>query len=1743
MSDPIAISSGMKQALSDYLGTAYKLSNRLLAAERSAMFEIGTAIAQVPYIETTPRYESGPTLAEIAKTNKWLPESLPTLASFGFTTSKYPLYRHQAAALEAAWDSTGGPRNIVVASGTGSGKTECFYLPILADILRESKAWAPGKTIQQFRQIDKDFVPVRQSEVRQSGMRALILYPMNALVNDQLKRLRKLLSSVESVNWQRENLNNNQIYFGSYTSQTPTPGVHGDQQKHKDVRGHYSATCNTWNSLSDEDKNSGLYQNPYGSELLYRWDMQATPPDLLITNYSMLEYMLLRGVDEGIFTKTRDWLESNPNHIFTIVVDEAHSYSGTKGTEISYLLKRLLLRIGAKDNQVRFIATSASLGADDSAQEKARTFAARLFGADEATFTVIQGKRWTPTAKVQNTSTELIEALATIAEPNNCTSEHYRRLVSCLGGMFDDHKDVSANAYTALESSSLVGKLFDFTATGKARSLSDIAKSLFPRVDANLAMQATIGLLKAGTMARQGGSEDKDVPPLIPTRMHLYFRGIAGLWACTDPKCPVVDQEFSGSERPCGKLYFERRLWCSCGAKVLECRTCRTCGLLFLGGVDDGNQSVWPFADDLSATYSTAQDLSFYCAEPVREWIKQSRSTKTGLLVEHDSDGGRDCYVPRDAGFPKKCPRCYKSKTQSREVIEPLGTTGPQSLGVLVDASFALQEMRTSYSDTKGVENKYGKSKAQSSRVTDNGKRKVLVFSDGRQDAALLAANLEKQHSQVLFRQILLLVLKEANQPLPLDNIKRQILNKCIAYGINPTFTHIPTWFQDYSVNQQQAVSKANRVIVTYIARDIMDRQYGIEALGLGRWKLSAEPEKYEILAKLLPVQLHDSAMTARFIGEIIRILCGEKFLLSEHNNTHDWEPGILPQQFKLLHEQSSRTSPRWPDSTFSVGPRLGRYIKTVCSRLSIQTNDEIKQVLNEVWDWFIHFDYLICPNLAQNVGYGVGVQNLVLNQLSGIVWKCNTCNYISADPVAAVCQRCNGEMTEVSHDDRQEPVNYYKRQVELALECNNQSLPFGLNVLEHTAQIDITKLADRERKFQGKLKDSENPIDERVDVLSVTTTMEMGIDIGDLTSVGLHNTPPTVANYQQRAGRAGRRSDSVATVFTFARQDSHDQWFFEHVRDLVAGPVIPPAMESSNLVILERHIASEVLSDFFRESSQGDTSGLQTTWGVVDDHCNTFGKQFDSWFESPSAESLINVLKQRFGGVSHGLDIVRCVKGVGESVHKVLTQCKEATAPVLDLLVTEGVLPRYAFPVDVVSLWTKPPNRWSFGEEIQRGMSIALSEYAPGAELVIDKQVIRPVGIYEPFAKDDDPQRYFATKWYFECKSCRHVSVNDRGYGDGAGKQQCELCGESIQPRPAVIPSGFRTDWQANQEPYRGGGKVRAGATGSTRLIASSNAREGTSCYSDRLFLHNLTGNLYTVNQGEEGKGLFICGKCGRGLAKENDNHHSPAGRECFGTAEQVPSILMHEFRSNLLLSQIDLPGGYGFDPQLVRGRGAAQSLLQALMIAGAETLQISPRELGGEVRGVSIPETDNRTMECFIYDTLPNGAGYAADLKTQFGSVLHAAITLCKDCPADCDSACYKCLLGYGNRLYHPILDRHIACDLLTFVATGKWTDNKGSVSTALDHLKPFASSAEDILLEDDYLAANVVAGSHKRCVIPIHPLMGDCSNLINDAWARSGVQPIAVSSFDLARRPFWVWRKLCAGAKGFREWELTL
>ena len=208
-----------------------------------------------------------------------------------------PLYLHQEQALRKANEGN----NLVVTTGTGSGKTECFLIPIVNALLREQE----------------------QGTLADSGVRAIIIYPMNALANDQIKRMRNLLRNYPDIT------------FGLYNGNT--------KHTQKEALAEYRKI---------HAKDDNFTKEPLENELISRETMQQTPPHILITNYSMLEYMLLRPKDDKVFSSAK---------LRYIVLDEAHIYKGTTGMETSMLMRRLRARLKVTD-QVQYILTSATLG-------------------------------------------------------------------------------------------------------------------------------------------------------------------------------------------------------------------------------------------------------------------------------------------------------------------------------------------------------------------------------------------------------------------------------------------------------------------------------------------------------------------------------------------------------------------------------------------------------------------------------------------------------------------------------------------------------------------------------------------------------------------------------------------------------------------------------------------------------------------------------------------------------------------------------------------------------------------------------------------------------------------------------------------------------------------------------------------------------------------------------------------------------------------------------------------------------------------------------------------------------------------------------------------------------------------------------------------------------------------------------------------------------------------------------------
>ncbi|HEY8601845.1 MAG TPA: DEAD/DEAH box helicase, partial [Thermomicrobiales bacterium] len=319
---PQTIADDLKEMLCTYLETAYRISHPAIVAERASLLRESTTTSQVPYIETTPRYRAGRKLHDLVDVIPHLPRELPELTQFGLPT-KYPLYQHQEDALHAAWRANGRPGDLIVATGTGSGKTESFYLPILADLLREALRWAAPKGAAQpghWHSQSSRWLHARRHERRPAAVRALVLYPMNALVNDQLRRLRKTLASDGALAWQQRQLHGNLLYFGRYTGQTALAGTPDNDRRRKRWREYEGEIEAGWDAIGDDLRASGGWPRPGGPELLCRWDMQAAPPDILVTNYSMLEYMLVRPLEARIFDLTREWLAASRDHIFTLVL-------------------------------------------------------------------------------------------------------------------------------------------------------------------------------------------------------------------------------------------------------------------------------------------------------------------------------------------------------------------------------------------------------------------------------------------------------------------------------------------------------------------------------------------------------------------------------------------------------------------------------------------------------------------------------------------------------------------------------------------------------------------------------------------------------------------------------------------------------------------------------------------------------------------------------------------------------------------------------------------------------------------------------------------------------------------------------------------------------------------------------------------------------------------------------------------------------------------------------------------------------------------------------------------------------------------------------------------------------------------------------------------------------------------------------------------------------------------------------
>ena len=1713
---PTRLVRRLKDSLRGYIESAYPLSDPLLVKARRILLETeaeGHLLAQEPFIETTPRYAVSPSgygdlgisgrVAELFERLSKTPAASSSVSEA--RTILFPtMYAHQERAFRAFFARR---KDVVVATGTGSGKTECFLVPMLGALYEEADE--------------------RPESFELPGVRALILYPMNALVNDQLARLR-LLFGDQTVAGEFQEVGCQRFpRFGMYTGRTPYPGrrnaardgervaplleyylgMEEELENHlrqigrypaKDLRAFYAkheARKATYQSGDRAGKEytrhhweRRLHTSSGDRELLTRHEMvhgvgtlPGRSPDILVTNYSMLEYMLMRPFERPVFNETRRWLQQDGNQLL-LVLDEAHMYRGAKGAEVAFLLRRLRARLGIHDQpeKLRVVATSATLASDTLSLDNILRFAADLTGKEPGNFEAVVGARDVaePVGEAAGPEADMLASIDLDALNQALTGESLRTALAALFEFYGksckstDAAELLAGLYEVLSGRPYVNQLVK-SAAGSARALGDLAHLVFGQhAKAGQALQA---LLALGTLARL----KPDAPGLVPTRVHAMFRGVHGLYACTNPTCSGR-QGSAGVAAVLGKLFSSPQTRCdSCGARVFEVASCRSCGAPYLvayaeSGSLDRLHFLW------GETEGDLVRLEILPTAP--RYPRRTEELRVHLRTGYvDAEGNfgdtevRSIYVWLDGDNARqpnfdRCAMCQPSGPARARIFD-FRTRGEQPFTALIEAQFAEQPPQK-----------------LDPHLPNHG-RKVLVFSDGRQKAARLAPALEHSHARDLFRQVIALAASELRKEDDLTGM--QWLYPAVAwlcgnrgYDLFPSVDEVE--FHNHlrrtkGKSLHEAIRLANRgglrptrSFAQALFSELTDRYYSLPSLALGT--VEENPDLDHVFddfpsvgldrdaAKALFrawVRLHLERRSFRPDGAEIRDL-GEGWAgpvgINAGNIAH-----VLPNQFE-------------------------EYLQKVLS------DDSTAATLVSTW-----FQQLVRnSDLLDFEGdlYYLRPLGLSLNlRLDGAWLRCVDCGRIHPESLADLCPGCLGRLVEAESDYLSARTGFYREQVLRAFDSLHLE-PFGLSAAEHSAQLTgrpedsaFNKVEEYELRFQDISLEGKPPID----VLSCTTTMEVGIDIGALSGVALRNVPPHVANYQQRAGRAGRRGRSIASVVTYAHGTSHDAHFFAHPDAIISGAVRPPIVYVENQQVLERHVNAYLVQRYFHETVPTDTGSsayqLFESLGTVEQFLSEAHAasllRMESWLEVHETQ-LRTELGHWVPTYSYGLDeaVPEVPTTIENAVARLRARLREVLPadlypereqleglqrealerrldePLLETLIDHAVLPRYAFPTDVVSFWVskaqrpgEPSGRRVFEYEPQRDLQLALSEYAPTRSLTIDKWRFQSAALFSPYEPDPGPT-LAKRRPYTACRACSFVSLDP----DAASLALCPCCGsDQVAHAFFVTPSGFAPDVNERREIDRGQPIVYAGSTDRARLELQDPPEDWHGeLYDGRLKLWTGARQLAVVNKGVGDRGFRVCAECGRSEPEYGPGftqtkltragtpvqhkHPLEQGAICTGVAEG-PFYLGHRFPTDALLVRINVASpvrlGTATTPGILSraSRMALSSLVESIALAASRELQIDEGELSGWWAPVLGGRTDE--AQIYLYDLLPGGAGYARAVGRALDAVLEATERFLADC--DCAQSCYRCIRHYGNNYIHASLDRHLALALLRHVRTG--------------------------------------------------------------------------------------------------------
>lgn len=1750
------------QAYQKYYDTAFWLRDEGMMRERRALLERAGVLAQDVLLETVLPYPATENPAEVCSKAGLSDYTARELSKIVFGDD-FKFRKHQADALQTSLAKHDAlKRNVVVTSGTGSGKTESFLLPVIARLMESMQGKPPGWRLNEWWQESwndkKTWKSIRSGDPQASTacVKSLILYPTNALVEDQISRLRQ--AAVRA----NEGRQTPAFFFGRYTGATPggTRMPEPDSKKSevtrvKRVAAEVREAAAEAASLRNEKLEiRAQFPDPLCGEMYTRWDMIDCPPDILITNVSMLNIMLMREAERELFEKTRQWLAASKDNCFTIVVDELHGYRGTQGSEVALVLRNLFHRLGlaADSPQLRCIATSASLDGSEGLD-----FIEQFFGVDRSTFLITSGNPLEITASIPVNLSEAVKISDAIdaGEPGK---EEATRLSDQMGV-----SQVIAQACADAAPN-----------PGVPSRLNDVKKSLFGGDD-------TDDHVFENFLAAAEAETRSHADPKPTFRAHMFVRRIPGIWACSNPECTEIHDDFKTDGRRIGRLFDKPAVKCKCGGQVLELLYCYDCGEPYLGGFIVRNENP-AFIEDTgcflnSGPLDPSVDVAAFLQERDTDiyrwyWPKKAETEKwkktmeagkgkksslevgfaavkfnpflgrmepsasveetTGIsLSGQSSKGGSDVRIP---ALPEICPHCRSTRWQ--------GKTNKKFFDGIVNSP-----VRGHRTGTNAVTQLLA-DRSSSSVGGDAGAARMIVFSDSRDDAAEVAAGLELNHFRDLIRQVIFNALIEFREQVSIEDCreaaKSEIAGGALSVGHEKAkqavMSRDPEAWMALVVEASGGKVPANMAgkvdtlaadlgasnglrwsdLIAYVRKRLVE--LGVNPAGPKSrdqiyshepwFKYFDPPEGHSWpLADPAARNQHFDQISSRLSAYIANALFDragrdiESIGVASVNVsdfrpggltvTPDVEEGVLAVVLRILGQakryQGSGSEWSADDQAPAV---LKRYFEKAAPGFGYEPGDLADAVKSALKGKGIIDDHWVIAS------FKTASLELEIRPAGEREFKqCSRCarghlNLPSKVCTTATCGSDKFETAKAGED-------YYA--------WLSSEPPHRLRVEELTGQ---TKPLAEQRRRQRFFKDAflegkEAPLVSGLDVLSVTTTMEVGVDIGSLSLVMMANVPPQRFNYQQRVGRVGRAGQAFSFALTLCRGGSHDDYYFKNADRITGDPPPPPYLDLGRPEIIRRVVACELLRRAFARSAEPPVwtaESLHGAFGSYEDWRGLYRTEIEEWLRTCDD---VHEVVQRFCRFTMLEDAQKdelekwCREGLILAIDNAVDSSAFIQTELSERLANAGVLPMFGFPSRVRSLYEYPGDSIDEAVLSDRPLDYAVWAFSPSAEVLKDKRVHTAVGFVDwrpaPGGKkiaDDNPLGDpIAVSICLDDANCAAVHLGH--------SETCKTCQGPVQPTELYQPKGFRTSYKPRDYEDE---RVRG-----PRLPPPSLGLETEADDFD-------VGAL-KVWKATEGPILLVNSNDGRLFKFSRDNHSvvvadpdlysdnaslpdfsaaSPIGEGVIGAV--ISTDVMVAAIQNLPAiganGVIDVSSGF-----MPSGAAAISSFGEFLRMAAATYLDIDPGELrlGTQLR----QDAGVLTHKLFLADNLENGSGYVQKLsrpgeleRALRGHLERQRIAWTSDDHSDCDRACPDCLRNYGNRSLHHLLDWRLALDVAELVCdgslnVGRWLD--GSEHEAEEFVR-LANSAEIILRTEQAKDLHaIISDENRQAGLLVHPL----------------------------------------------------